>query len=60
MIKTTLSPQAMVGPRRAITGISAMLLPFNEDGSIDWGGFCAHVAIHRDIVERIETIGASS
>ncbi len=34
----------MLKPRRAITGISAILLPFTAQGSIDWEGFCAHVA----------------
>jgi dihydrodipicolinate synthase/N-acetylneuraminate lyase len=33
----------MLKPRRAITGISAILLPFTDDGAIDWDGFCAHV-----------------
>ena len=28
---------------RKITGISAILLPFFEDGSIDWDGFSSHV-----------------
>lgn len=28
---------------RKITGYSAILLPFNEDGSVDWNGFCNHV-----------------
>lgn len=30
-------------PRRQITGISAVLLPFTADGDIDWDGFRAHV-----------------
>ncbi len=34
----------MIRPRRRITGISAILLPFAADGSIDWPGFRAHVA----------------
>ena len=34
----------MIKPCRKITGISAILLPFTEDGSIDWDGFCDHVA----------------
>jgi len=28
---------------RAITGMSAILLPFHDDGAIDWAGFEAHV-----------------
>ena len=38
-----LDPIAMLRPRRAISGISAILLPFRDDGSIDWPGFTAHV-----------------
>jgi dihydrodipicolinate synthase/N-acetylneuraminate lyase len=34
----------LVRPGRRITGISAILLPFRENGQIDWDGFCAHVA----------------
>ncbi|MBC7810048.1 MAG: dihydrodipicolinate synthase family protein [Burkholderiales bacterium] len=44
MIETALNPITMLRPRRTITGISAILLPFNADGTIDWKGFCAHVA----------------
>ena len=32
----SLDPIAMLPPRRAITGISAILLPFTSDGSVDW------------------------
>ncbi|MGB8857772.1 MAG: dihydrodipicolinate synthase family protein [Ilumatobacteraceae bacterium] len=32
-----------VRPRRCITGMSAILLPFREDGAIDWAAFEAHV-----------------
>jgi dihydrodipicolinate synthase/N-acetylneuraminate lyase len=38
------NPVHMIKPCRKITGISAILLPFAEDGAIDWDGFCAHVA----------------
>lgn len=38
-----LDPISMLRPRRAITGISAILLPFTESGDIDWPGFTAHV-----------------
>lgn len=34
----------MLRPRRKITGISAILLPFCDDGSVDWASFRAHVA----------------
>jgi len=33
----------MIRPRRAITGMSAILLPFTEGGDVDWPGFAAHV-----------------
>jgi dihydrodipicolinate synthase/N-acetylneuraminate lyase len=33
----------MLRPRRTITGVSAILLPFTETGEIDWPGFAAHV-----------------
>lgn len=36
-------PQLLHHPRRKITGISAILLPFCSDGSIDWQGFDGHV-----------------
>jgi dihydrodipicolinate synthase/N-acetylneuraminate lyase len=38
------TPEKMLKPCRKITGISAILLPFLEDGSIDWDSFRAHVA----------------
>lgn len=36
-------PSAQIKPRRKITGISAILLPFTEDSAVDWEGFCGHV-----------------
>lgn len=39
-----INPIAMLRPRRKITGISAVLLPFTADGAVDWLGFEAHVA----------------
>jgi dihydrodipicolinate synthase/N-acetylneuraminate lyase len=33
-----------IRPGRTITGMSAVLLPFTDDGAIDWPGFEAHVA----------------
>ncbi len=44
MIETAFNPITLLTPRRAITGISAILLPYKEDGTVDWDGFCAHVA----------------
>jgi dihydrodipicolinate synthase/N-acetylneuraminate lyase len=37
-----LDPLQMISPRRKITGISAILLPFTASGDIDWHGFTAH------------------
>ena len=33
----------MLQPRRKIEGISAMLLPLTESGTVDWLAFTAHV-----------------
>jgi dihydrodipicolinate synthase/N-acetylneuraminate lyase len=38
-----INPISLIKPRRKITGISAILLPFNEYGQVDWDGFTAHV-----------------
>ncbi|HEY3788861.1 MAG TPA: dihydrodipicolinate synthase family protein, partial [Urbifossiella sp.] len=38
-----IDPIAMLRPRRKITGLSAVLLPFTEAGGIDWRGFAAHL-----------------
>ena len=43
-VAAPIDPLAMLKPRRKITGISAILLPFHEDHTIDWASFCAHVA----------------
>jgi dihydrodipicolinate synthase/N-acetylneuraminate lyase len=37
-------PLHLLRPRRTITGASAILLPFTDDGAVDWPGFEAHVA----------------
>ncbi|MEM6257303.1 MAG: dihydrodipicolinate synthase family protein [Planctomycetota bacterium] len=37
-------PIRPIQPNRKPLGMSAVLLPFNADGSIDWPGFEAHVA----------------
>ncbi|MCY3833611.1 MAG: dihydrodipicolinate synthase family protein [Chloroflexi bacterium] len=37
------TPTAMIRPHRRITGISAILLPFHENGEIDWPGLANHV-----------------
>ena len=36
-------PREMIRPRRKITGISAILLPFHDDYAIDWDGLADHV-----------------
>lgn len=36
-------PRNLIVPNRDITGMSAILLPFLEDGQIDWVGFDDHV-----------------
>ena len=38
-----IDPIAMLRPRRTITGMSAILLPFTAAGDIDWPGFDAHL-----------------
>ena len=38
-----MDPVSMIRPRRAIRGISAILLPFQIEGNPDWAGFAAHV-----------------
>ena len=43
-MKERIDPISLLKPKRAITGISATLLPFAESGAIDWEGFSAHVA----------------
>jgi dihydrodipicolinate synthase/N-acetylneuraminate lyase len=42
MTAPAIDPVAMIRPRRKITGISAILLPFTDSGEIDWQGFAAH------------------
>ncbi|MBA4068190.1 MAG: dihydrodipicolinate synthase family protein [Isosphaera sp.] len=42
MTAPALDPVAMIRPRRAVTGISAILLPFTESGDTDWPAFAAH------------------
>jgi len=43
MMNNPIDPYSLVNPRRKITGISAILLPFDEHGLVDWEGFTAHV-----------------
>ncbi len=37
----SIDPIAMHRPRRQIVGMSAILLPFDDHGHIDWDGFRA-------------------
>jgi len=41
--QSTIDPFSLLTPRRKITGISAMLLPFTEAGDIDYPAFRAHL-----------------
>ena len=38
-----INPTSLIKPHRKISGISAILLPFDEHGLVDWEGFAAHV-----------------
>jgi dihydrodipicolinate synthase/N-acetylneuraminate lyase len=40
----SVNPLSLVRPRRKPEGMSAILLPFEERGGVDWAGFRAHVA----------------
>jgi dihydrodipicolinate synthase/N-acetylneuraminate lyase len=44
MSDSSVNPPALLRPRRTITGMSAILLPFHPDGAVDWPGFQAHAA----------------
>ncbi|MDY3556911.1 dihydrodipicolinate synthase family protein [Gemmata sp. JC717] len=37
-----IDPLALLRPKRKVTGISAILLPFTSSGEIDWPAFAAH------------------
>ena len=39
----SIDPLTLLRPRRKITGLSAVLLPFTEAGTIDWAGFDRHL-----------------
>ena len=43
MESSPLDPVQMLRPRRRIEGNSAILLPFHENGAVDWKGFTDHV-----------------
>jgi dihydrodipicolinate synthase/N-acetylneuraminate lyase len=43
MSHASLDPLTLIRPRRKIVGMSAILLPYDDRGRIDWDGFRAHV-----------------
>jgi dihydrodipicolinate synthase/N-acetylneuraminate lyase len=44
MLNTIVDPSRLIITGRKITGMSAILLPFLDDGTIDWESFEAHLA----------------
>lgn len=44
MSSIAVNPSSLLRPRRRPLGMSAVLLPFEEGGGVDWQGFRAHVA----------------
>lgn len=42
--KIEIEPEGMIRSEREITGLSAMLLPFHPDGSVDWESYRAHLS----------------
>lgn len=40
----SIDPSSLIQPRRKVTGISAILLPFSETGELDWLAFDQHVS----------------
>jgi dihydrodipicolinate synthase/N-acetylneuraminate lyase len=44
MSEANLNPSALLRPRRQIVGMSAILLPFRQDGNVAWDDFQAHLA----------------
>ena len=44
-----LDPIVQLRPRRRIEGASAILLPFEGDGAVDWDGFAAHARRTADL-----------
>lgn len=43
MIETTLDPTSLIVKKRKITGMSAILLPLFDDGSVDWDSLRNHI-----------------
>lgn len=44
MSTISVNPTSLLRPRRKPVGMSAVLLPFEEGGGVDWQGFRAHVS----------------
>ncbi len=42
-MQLTYNPREMIRPKRKITGISAILLPFKDNYEIDWDGLANHI-----------------
>ena len=42
-LNAAINPVAMIRPKRAIRGYSAVLLPFSDRGEVDWDGLNAHI-----------------
>ncbi len=43
LLEMAIDPREMIRPKRKITGISAILLPFKDNFEIDWAGLVNHV-----------------
>ena len=43
MSQNRLDPTSLLRPRRPIVGASAILLPWDDAGAIDWSGFASHL-----------------
>ncbi len=42
-VQVAIDPREMIRPRRKISGISAILLPFEDNYEIDWQGLAGHI-----------------
>jgi dihydrodipicolinate synthase/N-acetylneuraminate lyase len=49
MPSSELDPITLIRPRRKIEGASAILLPFEGDGAVDWKGFADHARRTADL-----------
>jgi len=55
MTPLAIDPTSLLKPRRSIVGSSAVLLPFDSSGAVDWTGFDAHVArtLHSGLIPAV-------